>query len=101
MYGVTEPGPQVLEGWRAEPIDGIRTLRDLGILMLFFGAVPAKLADDQLQEHEARVRSYEELRAATAGADVPRGPSLALEAGLGHERECVRLWKAPLDEQAD
>jgi PadR family transcriptional regulator AphA len=106
MYSLTEPGRQALEVWRGEPIGGVRELRDLGILKLFFGADPAKLAGDQLQAHEARLRSYEELHAAAAAADaadadVPRGPLLALEAGLGHEREYVRFWKALLDERVD
>jgi DNA-binding PadR family transcriptional regulator len=74
MYSLTEPGRQALEVWRGEPIGGVRELRDLGILKLFFGADPAKLAGDQLQAHEARLLKYEELHAATAGADVPRGP---------------------------
>jgi len=103
MYSLTEPGRRALEVWRGEPIGGVRELRDLGILKLFFGADPVKLAGDQLQAHEARLRSYEELHAAAAAADadVPRGALLALEAGLGHEREYVRFWKALLDEQVD
>ena len=71
------------------------------MLKLFFGADPAKLAGDQLQAHEARLRSYEEMHAVTANADVPRGPLLALEAGLGHEREYVRFWKRLLEEEAN
>jgi PadR family transcriptional regulator AphA len=105
-YSLTEQGRQALEIWRSEPVGGGRELRDPGLLKLFFGADPGKLAADQLQVHEARLRSYEELHAAAAAADaadadVPRGAVLALEAGLGHAREYVRFWKALLDEQAD
>jgi DNA-binding PadR family transcriptional regulator len=104
-YSLTELGRQALEAWRSEPVGRVRELRDLGILKLFFGADPGKLAGDELQAHEARLRSYEELHAAAAAAnaadgEAPRGPLLALEAGLGHEREHVRFWKALLDEQA-
>lgn len=101
MYSLTEPGRQALDAWRGEPIGGVTELRDLGMLKLFFGADPAKLAGDQLQAHEARLRSYEEMHAVTANADVPRGPLLALEAGLGHEREYVRFWKRLLEEEAN
>jgi len=105
-YSLTEQGRQALEVWRNEPVGGGRELREPGLLKLFFGADPDKLAADQLQVHEARLRSYEELHAAAAAAyaadaDVPRGALLALEAGLGHEREYVRFWKALVDEQAD
>jgi PadR family transcriptional regulator AphA len=101
IYSLTQAGRQAIEAWLGEPIGGASEVRDLGILKLFFGADPAKLAGDQLQAHEARLRSYEEMHAVTANADVPRGPLLALEAGLGHELEYVRFWKALLDEQAD
>jgi PadR family transcriptional regulator, regulatory protein AphA len=105
-YSLTEQGRQALDAWRSEPVGGGRELREPGLLKLFFGADPAKLAADQLQTHEARLRSYEEMHAAgaaayAANADVPRGALLALEAGLGHEREYVRFWKALVDEQTD
>jgi PadR family transcriptional regulator, regulatory protein AphA len=105
-YSLTEQGRQALETWRGEPIGAARELRDLGMLKLFFGADPASLAGDELQAHEARLQSYEELHTAAAAAyaadaDAPRGPLLALAAGLGHEREYIRFWKALVDEQAD
>ncbi len=101
IYSLTEAGRQAMEAWLGEPYGEISEVRDLGVLKLFFGADPAKLASDQLPAHEAQLRSYEEMEAAIANADVPRGPSLVLQAGLGHEREYVRFWKALLDEQAD
>jgi len=36
-----------------------------------------------------RVLSYEELR--EGSAELPRGMRLALEAGIGHEREFIRF----------
>jgi PadR family transcriptional regulator, regulatory protein AphA len=111
-YSLTEQGRQALETWRSEPErtdSDRRELRDEGLLKLFLGVDPGKLAGEELQAHEARLRSYEELHAAAAAAvaaaaadeDVPQGPLLALQAGLGHEREYVRFWKTVLDEQAD
>jgi PadR family transcriptional regulator AphA len=105
-YSLTEPGRQALEAWQNEPSVQHRELRDEGLLKLFLGANPSKLAADELRANEDRLRSYEELHAAAeaavaANADVPEGPLLALEAGLGHMREYVRFWKALLDKQAD
>jgi PadR family transcriptional regulator AphA len=105
-YSLTELGRQALEAWRNEPERSgadHRELRDEGLLKLFLGVNPGKLASDELRSHEARLHSYEELHtaaaaAAAAYADLPQGPLLALEAGLGHEREYVRFWKKVLDE---
>ncbi len=106
FYRRTELGRQALETWRAEPIGALEEIRDLGILKLFFGADPAKLASTLLPMHEDRLKRYEqyaelrsELRA--AGVEAPRGAWLALEAGIGHEREYVRFWKGLLDRQED
>ena len=41
--------------------------------------------------HQEKLRGYEERLARDSGAP-PRGPWLALEAGIGHEREWVRFW---------
>lgn len=104
FYRRTELGREALEAWRAEPPDALEELRDVGILKLFFGADPGKLAGTLLPMHQDRLERYEqyvelstELRA--AGADVPRGAWLALEAGLGHEQEYVRFWKKVLEER--
>jgi DNA-binding PadR family transcriptional regulator len=99
VYSVTESGRQALDTWRGEPIDTLEELRDPGILKLFFGADPIALADASLKAHEERLRKYEEWR--TAAPDAPRGAWLALEAGIGHEREYVRFWKSLLEGQMD
>ena len=106
LYRLTEPGRQALEAWRAAPTAALEELRDVGILKLFFGADPAKLAGPYLQAHEDRLRRYEEYaelreQLLAAGGDTPRGPWLALQAGIGHEREYVRFWKGLLDKPAD
>jgi PadR family transcriptional regulator, regulatory protein AphA len=99
IYRVTQAGLQALEKWRAEPGAAISEVRDLGFLKLFLGADPAMLARAYLPEHEANLRRYEELRNASGGIEVPRGPWLALDAGIGHMRETVRFWKRLLEEE--
>jgi PadR family transcriptional regulator AphA len=100
IYRVTKAGMDALEAWRAEPGRAVSELRDVSLLKLFLGADPAMLARAYLPEHEATLQRFEELRNASAGTKVPRGPRLAFEAGIGHMRERVRFWKKLLDEEA-
>jgi DNA-binding PadR family transcriptional regulator len=90
-YSLTAKGRKALADWLGSPAEGLVELRDPGILKLFFGADPSKLAREQLDSHEQRLEEYERLRGGSVGA--PTGPGLALEAGIGHEREYVRFWK--------
>lgn len=99
IYRVTKAGMDALEAWRAEPGRAVSELRSLGYLKLFLGADPVMLARTYLPEHEATLQRFEELRDAGEGTRVPRGPSLAFEAGIGHMRESVRFWKQLLDEE--
>jgi len=100
IYRVTKAGMDALDAWRGEPGRAISELRDLGFLKLFLGADPVMLAKAYLPEHEATLRSFEELRNASGAIQVPRGPWLAFDAGIGHLRERVRFWKQILAEQA-
>ena len=92
-YSLTDAGRAALDAWRAAPVGAATELRDIGLLQLFFGADPAAVAAVQLPAHEARLAEYEELRA-RPGEPMPPGPSLALDAGIAHEREWVRFWRA-------
>lgn len=91
-YELTEKGRRAFEEWRTAPTDAFTELRDPGLLKLYFGADPSIVADDQLRLHRRRLAEYEAL-AAQPTENVPVGPLLALEAGLGHEREWVRFWE--------
>jgi PadR family transcriptional regulator AphA len=90
-YSLTARGRKALEQWTREPIDRDPELRDPGILKLFFGADPAALGHEQLEMHRKRLREYEQLHAEIE-EQAPAGVRLALEAGIGHEREYVRFW---------
>jgi PadR family transcriptional regulator, regulatory protein AphA len=90
IYRVTERGVRALDDWRSEPTDALEEVRDAGTLKLFFGADPAKLAAAQLQAHRRQLIAYEQLQ--HDSADLPRGMLLALQAGIGHEREFIRFW---------
>jgi PadR family transcriptional regulator AphA len=89
IYNLTAAGRKALEEWRADPDADLYEIRDPGLLKLFCGADPKQLAHRQLERHEQRLASYEEM---LAQDDIPEGVRLALEGGVGHQREYVRFW---------
>ena len=64
----------------------------MGLLKLYFGADPRRLAPQQLEAHEDRLREYQQLEQCRR-IEAPEGVMHAIEAGIGHEREYVRFWK--------
>jgi len=91
IYRLTPDGLAALDAWRAQPTNALYEARDPGTLKLFFGADPATLAAAQLTAHEERLAGFE-AQLADAGDAIPTGMRLALEMGIGHEREYVRFW---------
>lgn len=96
QFRVTDEGRAALREWLSAPTAEFTQLRDPGLLQLFLGADPKALAQRQLEVHEQRLREYEELAAALP-PETPEGGRLSLEAGIGHEREWVRFWRALLE----
>jgi PadR family transcriptional regulator AphA len=90
MYSLTDRGRRLLEQWRDEPTADLYELRDASTLKLFFGGDPATLAASQLALHTRQLEVYERLLSDLA--DASRGQRLALECGIGHEREFIRFW---------
>jgi DNA-binding PadR family transcriptional regulator len=91
VYRMTAAGREALAAWLRTPAEGTTELRDPALLQLFFGADPAVLAPAQRALHEERLAQFEALHAG-AGAIMPAGRRLTLEAGIAHEREWVRFW---------
>jgi DNA-binding PadR family transcriptional regulator len=97
VYTLSSAGREALDRWRDDPDTDIYELRDPGLLKLFCGADPARLAEIQLEQHERRLELYQQL----AGNDgMPDGMRLALEGGIGHECEYVRFWSRLRDGEA-
>jgi DNA-binding PadR family transcriptional regulator len=96
VYRLTADGKSELDEWRRLPPENVVELRDPGLMKLFFGADAHEIAPAQLDAHAARLREYEALHAAAAG-QMPAGQRLALESGIGHEREFVRFWRELLE----
>jgi PadR family transcriptional regulator, regulatory protein AphA len=94
LYRLTAAGRRALEQWRSDPETGRYELRDPGLLKLFCAASPELVAPLQLERHRQQLRAYEKL---AAEAPLTDGQRLALDAGIGHEREYVRFWTGVLD----
>lgn len=91
IYRMTDAGKEALAEWRQDTTPTGWELRDAGLLKLFFGAEPEALAAIQLEAHRERLAEYE--RVLEFAKHMPRGMHLALEAGIGHEREYLRFWE--------
>jgi PadR family transcriptional regulator AphA len=102
IYRLTASGREALKAWRADPAGVHDEVHSIGLLKLFLGADPAMIAAVHLPEHEELLRKFEALREVSSDViDAPRGPLLALEAGIAVQREYVRFWKSLLDAPAD
>jgi PadR family transcriptional regulator, regulatory protein AphA len=93
-YRLTERGRELLREWSNQPTGELYELRDASTLKLFFGGDPAVLAASQLEAHSRQLEVYERVHASLDGA--PSGQRLALECGIGHEREFIRFWSQVL-----
>lgn len=92
IYRLTRKGTEALDRWRSEATTELYELRDAGLLKLYFGADPGELARRQLDTHKRKLKEYEDQLAECERVETPRAVLLALEAGVGHEREYVRFW---------
>ena len=92
-YALTKQGHEALTDWLAGPTAAFTELRDPGLLKLYFGADPKRVATERAELHRRKLAEYETLTA-QGSPEEAQGPWLALQAGLAHEREWVRFWDA-------
>jgi DNA-binding PadR family transcriptional regulator len=97
LFSLTDQGRAALDEWRRDPTTPAYELRDAGLVKLFCGADPEALAATQIEAHGERLAHWENMRDELASNNGPRGIRLALESGIGHEREYVRFWTAVRD----
>lgn len=100
-YAITPKGRKVLSAWLDQSDETTYDLRDPGLLKLALGADPRSLAPRQVELHQRALARYEEIWEALPPAARGSGRVLALEAGMGHEREYVRFWSALAGDQSD
>lgn len=94
VYSLSAAGRAALDEWRSDAEADFYELRDPGLLKLFMGADPEALARTQIEKHERRLAEYEQLLEQDG---MPRGVRLAIEGGVGHQREYVRFWSRLAD----
>lgn len=100
IFSLTRTGADALARWREEPAEAFYELRDAGILKLYFGADPVPLSARQLEAHQRKLKGYEAQLAECSEHSAPDAVRLAVEAGLGHEREYIRYWSQVARESA-
>lgn len=94
-YTLTERGSTALAAWLAEPSEPITELRDEGLLKIFFGADPKRIAGEQLGAHQQRLDEFEALLE-KSGALMTSGQRLALRSGIRNERFWIEMLEAIL-----
>lgn len=92
LYSLTAAGREALDAWRSRPTGELVELRAPGVLQLFFGADPAELAPLQAAAYRRRLAELEVIRQGDDGTE-PRGPWLALEAGIQASRSAAEFWE--------
>ena len=90
-YSLADRGREALDDWLGALTPEPYVLRDVALLKLFFGANVAELAEGQLETHRRKLAEYKALGELDTGSGQ-RGPWLALDLGLRHERVTVRFW---------
>jgi PadR family transcriptional regulator AphA len=94
LYELTEAGRAALAAFlAAEPGTELPELRDVSLLRVFFGADPAPVARAQVSAHQAKLAEYEAIERELTEGGLAGGPLIALQAGIGHEREWIRFWE--------
>jgi DNA-binding PadR family transcriptional regulator len=91
-YSLATRGRRALDDWLGRLTPEPYVLRDLALLKLFFGADVGELANGQLETHRRMLAEFTALSKLDPGTG-PRGPWLALDLGIKHERAAVRFWE--------
>ena len=91
LYSLTAKGRRALERWLDEADTSPPELRDPGLLKLFFGGDPERIAPARAAYHRAK-RAELERYAALGDEQIPPGVRRALEAGIRYERTFGDFW---------
>jgi PadR family transcriptional regulator AphA len=97
-YSITEAGRTAVRHWLAEPVKEHFELRDIAEIKLFFNELTqpddvARLAQDQVEQHEQRITEYEEMRERYGQIEELAARMITLELGLGMEYAALEFWR--------
>ena len=94
-YALTDAGEDALRTWLSSEDELLYELRDEGMLKLFFSdAAPETRVENIRAMRALYQRKLEQLSALETNADMPTGPRLTLEIGLGITRWLIEWCEA-------
>lgn len=100
-YTITDDGLRAVRSWLSQPVHQHFELRDVAEIKLFFNELvapedAARLARDQIRQHEKRIAEYESMKHRFGGRPTIATRMVTLELGLEMERAALRFWKSLL-----
>lgn len=98
-YSLTESGRNALREWLAAPTNEHFQMRDVAELKLFFNELGdpgnvARLARQQVSQHQQRIAVYEEMQARLGGLPAAALRMVTLRLGLEMEHAALRFWRS-------
>ena len=102
VYTLTGKGRRVLREWLASPTNVHFQMRDVAELKLFFSelgdsADVARLARQQIEQHERRIAEYERMQDRFGEIPAVAKRMVTLRLGLEMEHAALRFWRSLAD----
>lgn len=101
-YSLTESGRNALREWLAAPTNEHFQMRDIAELKLFFNELGdpgnvARLAREQVSQHQQRIAVYKEMQARFGELPAVARRMVRLRLGLEMEHAALRFWRSLAD----
>ena len=101
-YSLTESGRNALREWLAAPTNEHFQMRDIAELKLFFNELGdpgnvARLAREQVSQHQQRIAVYKEMQARFGELPAVARRMVTLRLGLEMEHAALRFWRSLAD----
>jgi PadR family transcriptional regulator AphA len=99
VYSLTGAGRGALREWLAAPTNEHFQMRDVAELKLFFSELGdpgnvARLASEQIRQHEERIAVYEQMQDRFGEMPAVAKRMVTLRLGLEMEHAALRFWRA-------
>ena len=103
VYALTGAGRRALREWLASPTNVHFQMRDVAELKLFFSelgdpAGVARLAREQIEQHEQRIAEYEQMQDRFGEIPAVAKQMVTLRLGLEMEHAALRFWRSLADD---
>jgi DNA-binding PadR family transcriptional regulator len=99
VYSLTDAGRRAVREWLASPTNEHFQMRDIAELKLFFSELGdagnvARLASEQVRQHEERIAVYEQMQDRFGDMPAVAKRMVTLRLGLEMEHAALRFWRA-------